>query len=248
MPREAISVSSDATGRFATTRWSKVAVAGDSSSPNARVALERLCQDYWPPLFAFALRQGYDTHSAQDLTQGFFAHFIERGYLRAADRTRGKFRTFLLTCFQHFIAHEWEKNRAAKRGGQFVLVSWEEHAAALESRAASAGQLQPERHYDREWGLAIMERALTRLRTEFDAAGRERHLMVLGSFLHAEAGPGEYLKAGDQLGLTERAVKLAVHRLRRRYGRLVRDEIRETVVSESDVEDEMRYLVELMSA
>jgi RNA polymerase sigma-70 factor (ECF subfamily) len=237
----------DLAGRFSTTRWSTVAIASNSSSPEARAALERLCQDYWPPLFVFALRQGNDSHTAQDLTQAFFAHFIERGYLRAADRTRGRFRTFLLTCFQHFLVHEWEKHHAAKRGGGFVLLSWEEHAAALESRAASITDLPLERHYDREWALAIMERALARLQAEFAAVGRDRYFKVLGHFLHAEAAPGEYLEASTQLGLTHRTFKLAVHRIRRRYGRLVREEIRETVASESDVEAEMRYLVELMS-
>jgi DNA-directed RNA polymerase specialized sigma24 family protein len=234
-------------GRFATTRWSTVAIASDASSPSARAALERLCQDYWPPLFAFALRQGRDFHTAQDLAQAFFAHFIERGYVRAADRTRGRFRTFLLTSFKHFLVHEWERDHAVKRGGQFIPLSWEEHCSLLESRAAAAPELQPERYYDREWALAIMERSLARLEAEFAAAGKERDFQLLSHFLHAEAVAGEYLEVASQLGVPDRAVKLAVHRLRRRYGRLVRDEVRETVASEGDVEDEMRYLVELMS-
>ena len=238
----------DPEGRFTTTRWSSVAIAGDASSPSPRAALERLCQDYWPPLFAFALRQGRDFHTAQDLIQAFFTHFIERGYLRAADRTRGRFRTFLLTSFQHFLVHEWEKNRAVKRGGQFILLSWEESCGDLESRAAATPESPPERHYDREWALAIMERSLVRLQAEFAAAGKERDFQLLSYFLHAEAAPGEYLKVANQLGVKDRAVQLAVHRLRRRYGRLVREEVRETVASEADVEDEMRYLVELMSA
>lgn len=225
-----------------------VAVAGDALSQGGQAALERLCQDYWRALFAFALRQGRDFHTAQDLTQAFFAHFIERGYLRAADRTRGRFRTFLLTCFEHFLVHEWEKQQTAKRGGRFKLVSWEEHRAALESRAAANPGVRPERHYDREWTLAIMERALTRLRAEFAATGREQHFHVLGRFLSTEAAPGDYREIAALLGWPERAVKLAVHRIRRRYGRLVRDEVRETVVSESEVDDELRYLVELLSA
>lgn len=247
MPSEPVTASGDPAQRFATTRWSRVAIASDSSSPGARAALESLCQEYWPPLFAYTLRQGRDSHTAQDLTQSFFSHFIERGYLRAADRTRGRFRTFLLTCFQHFLVHEWEKNHAAKRGGQFVLLSWDEHSEALESRVASGTELPPERHYDREWALAVMERALARLQEEFSVAGRDQHFQVLGHFLHAEAAPGDYLEGATQLGLAHRAVKLAVHRMRRRYGRLVREEVRETVTSDSDVEDEMRYLVELVS-
>ncbi|MCI0535145.1 MAG: sigma-70 family RNA polymerase sigma factor [Verrucomicrobiales bacterium] len=243
-----MSTDDNPSGRFTTTRWSTVIMAGRFPSPETRGALERLCQDYWPPLFAFALRQGRDSHAAEDVTQSFFTHFLERGYLRAADRTRGRFRTFLLTCFQHFLTHEWERNRAAKRGGRFMLVSWEENAAALESRATAVSDLKPELHYDREWALAMMRRALTRLEMELVESGRGRHFEVLGRFLHAEAASGEYAAAAEQLGLIDRAVKLAVHRLRRRYGRLVREEVRETVADESDVEAELRYLVELMSS
>src|SRR6188768_3188578 len=118
MPPDLAPASGQAAGRFTTTRWSSVARANDPTAPEARAALERLCQDYWQPLFAFALRQGRDFHAAEDLTQAFFAHFFERGYMRAVDRTRGRFRTFLLTCFQHFLVHEWEKACAAKRGGR----------------------------------------------------------------------------------------------------------------------------------
>ena len=236
------------TGRFSTTRWSTVALANDPSSPGACSALERLCQDYWPPLFAYALRQGRDFHSAQDFTQSFFSHFIERGYLRAADRTRGRFRTFLLTCFQHFLSHEWEKKRTAKRGGQFALVSWEEQSLAVEERAASSLESPPERQYDREWALAMMERALIRLRATYEKAGQTEVLAVLERFLHCDPAPGEYLQAANHLEVPERAVRVAVHRMRRKYGRLVRDEVQETVANEEDVDDEMRYLVELVSA
>lgn len=247
MPPGAPSATTLPAGCFTTTRWSTVARASDPGAPDSRAALERLCQDYWPPLFAFALRQGRDPHTAEDLTQAFFARFLECGYLKAADRTRGRFRTFLLTCFEHFLIHDWEKNRAAKRGGQLPLLSWDEHREALESRAVSAGELPPERHYDREWALAVMGRALTRLQADFAASGRAKYFQVLGRFLSAEAAPGEYASVGEQLGLTDRAVKLAVHRMRRRYGRLMRDEVRETVADESDVQDELRYLVELVS-
>lgn len=247
MPRESTITPAREHGRFATTRWSAVARAGDPSEPGAREALEELCRNYWPPIFAFALRQSRGFHAAQDSTQAFFARFLERGYLRAADRSRGRFRTFLLTCFQHFLTQEWEKERAVKRGGRFELVSWEEHHAALESRAEAATGLKPETHYDREWALSVMGRALTRLRREFTDAGRERHFALLGRFLQAEPGPGDYQNAARELALDPRAVKLTVHRLRRRYGRLVRDEVRETVTDASDVEDELRHLVEVLS-
>lgn len=234
-------------GGFATTRWSTVAVAVNGNAQGARAALERLCEDYWRALFAFALRQGRDVHTAEDLTQAFFAHFLARGYLRAADRSRGRFRTFLLTCFQHFLAHEWEKRRAIKRGGRLKFLSYEDHRQALESRAAERPELGPARHYDREWALTIMERAWFRLEAEVSGDGRADQFRELSRFLQVEAGPGEYAAVAARLAWTDRAVKLGVHRLRRRYGRLVRDEVRETVADEGDVADELRYLVELMA-
>jgi DNA-directed RNA polymerase specialized sigma24 family protein len=234
--------------RFATTRWSRVVVAGDSTSPESRAALERLCQEYWPPLFAFALRRCQDPHSAQDLTQSFFAHFIDRGYLRAANRERGRFRTFLLTCFEHFLVHQWEKERAAKRGGNYVLVSWDEQCDGALLPARSAADLSPEKLYDRAWAQVIMQRAFTRLQNEHAKGERNIQFKVLGRFLSAEVAPGEYVDLGEQLGVAPGAVKLAVHRMRRRFRALVREEIRETVANESDVDDEMRYLVEIISA
>jgi DNA-directed RNA polymerase specialized sigma24 family protein len=248
VPTESLAAGKDREGRFFTTRWSWVAAACDSDSPQARSALERLCQAYWPPLYAFALRRGNDIHLAQDLTQSFFLHFIARGYLRAADRGRGRFRTFLLTCFQHFLVHEWEKTRAAKRGGRFELLSWDHDRESLESRVASTSELSPEKLYDLEWALAILERALARLREVYRSAGQVNVYDVLRPFLHSQPDPGDYLRAARQLNLPERAVRLAVHRLRRRYGRLVREEVRETVADASDLEDEMRYLVELISS
>jgi len=247
VPCEATITPAREPGRFATTRWSAVARAGDPAAPEARAALDRLCRDYWPPIFAFALRQGRDFHTAQDNTQAFFARFLERGYLRAADPTRGRFRTFLLTCFQHFLTQEWEKERAVKRGGRFELVSWEEQYPGLESRAAASTTSKPAEYYDREWALSVMGRALARLRTELAGAGREGRFVLLGRFLQAEPGPGDYENAARELGLNPRAVKLAVHRLRRRYGHLVRDEVRQTVSDESDVADELRHLVEVLS-
>lgn len=247
MPLEPVNLLVDAGSRFATTRWTTVQTAIDPSSPEALSCLERLCQHYWPPLYGFARRQGNDVHTAQDLTQAFFAHFIGKGYLRAADRSRGRFRTFLLTSFSHFLTHEWEKARAEKRGGRFELTSWEEQLATLESQLACSQPAPPERDYDRQWALTALERALARLRSEFSAAGQDAHFAVLGPFLHAEAQTGEYQAIATQLGVSDRWVKVAVHRLRRRYGRLVREEIRDTVLTDSEVEDEMAYLVELLS-
>lgn len=239
--------SGQSVARFATTLWPVVMNAVDPTSPNAKAALERLCQDYWPPLCAYALHRGSDLHTAQDLTQAFFAHLLERGYLRAADRSRGRFRTFLLTCFQHFLIHEWEKTRAEKRGGNFKIVSWEEHGLGLASRVLSSPEMKPELHYDREWAMALMGRALVRLRKEYDHLGFQRQFEVLAKFLHGEPKPGEYQELAGVLSASDRVVRLTVHRMRRRFGRFVREEVRETVATEADAEAELRHLVEIMS-
>lgn len=233
---------------FRTTRWSEVAAAGGASSPDAQVALERLCLDYWPPLFAFALRRGNDRLTSQDLTQAFFARFIERGYLRAADRNRGRFRTFLMTCFQHFLVHEWEKTRREKRGGSHFRISWDDCCAEVEARACGSIHTPQERHYDREWALLVFDRAMVRLRDEYARNGNLRRFERLVGYLQTDPAAGEYLQVGLELSLSARAVRVIVHRLRRRFGQLVSEEVRGTVASEADAADELRYLVDVLSA
>ncbi len=233
--------------RFVTTRWSQIHLAGYGSEEEAAEALNSLCQAYWGPLYAFTCRLGHDSHQAKDFVQAFLLHFIEHGYLRAADRARGRFRTFLLTSFRHYLAHEWEKTRTLKRGGGFEIITWEEHHAALDSRLHSSPGVTPEFQFDHEWALTLLGRAFQRLEAEHAAADRQRSWEILGRFLHQEASTGDYERAAAELGCAHRTVKLSVHRLRRRLGRFVREEVRETVVSEADAADELDYLMGLIS-
>ena len=231
---------------FTTTHWSVVVAAGDVSSPQGRAALERLCRAYWQPLHAYLLRQGHTAHDAQDLTQEFFAHFLEKSYFRVADRARGRFRSFLLTALKHFVAHEWEKARAVKRGGRHSFISWEEQPEEMRASLASGADLPPERFYDQQWALTLLEQALARLRQESAANGKEQQFERLKTFLSNEPGEGAYAAAAAELGVSPGAVAVGVHRLRQRYGELVREEVANTVARREQIEDELRYLIELI--
>ena len=231
---------------FVTTHWSVVVAAGDVSSPHGQAALENLCRSYWQPLYAYLLRQGRTPHDAQDLTQEFFAHFLEKSYFRVADRARGRFRSFLLTALKHFVAHEWEKARAVKRGGRQSFISWEEQPEETRPSLASGADLSPERFYDQQWALTLLEQALDRLGQESAANRKEQQFERLKAFLSNEPGEGAYAAVAAELGTSPGSVAVAVHRLRQRYGELVREEVANTVAKPEQVEDELRYLIELI--
>ncbi len=233
--------------QFATTHWSTVLAAGDSAAPGSREALERLCRTYWCPLYAFVRRQGRPPEDARDLTQAFFERFLEKHYLKAVDAAKGRFRTFLLTSLTHFLADEWDKARTLKRGGEFTFLSLD--VAACEERlgAALTNADPPERHFDLLWAEAVMNRALESLEEECRAADKLAHFEALSEFLSRSADAGEYAAAGERLGLSGRAVTVAVSRLRERYRALIRAEIAQTVQDPSDVDAELRCLIELVS-
>ncbi len=229
---------------FRTTRWTTVLRAGRDASREDHDALERLCRDCWGPVYFFIRRLGYNEHDALDLTQGFFARFLERGYLRAADPRRGRFRSFLLASVKHFLAHDREKSRRLKRGGTVAFVSWEElgqEADVLELSAPAT----PEESYDRRWALELLQRALTRLRDEFESSGRAQQYEALKTFLSSEARAGDYDAVAGEMGMTVRAVTVAVSRLRQRLAELAREEVAHTVEHHDDVEEELRYLATL---
>ena len=232
---------------FATTHWTVVLAAGDRVSPQAADALEQLCRNYWYPLYAYVRRQGRSPEDAQDLTQAFFAHFLDRNYLARADRQRGRFRSFLLTSLQNFLAHEWERARAAKRGGGRTALPWDEISAESRYALEAASDLAPDKIFEQRWAATLFQKALAGLQQEFAAAGHSERFDRLKGFLSAEPEAGAYAKAAASLGMSPGAVAVAVHRLRQRYGELVREEIAHTVSSPSEVEDEMRYLIALMS-
>ena len=231
---------------FVTTLWSLVAAARTDGrgGSEARRAMEALCTAYWYPLYAFVRSRGYASADAQDLTQAFFARIIEAGGFGGADRERGRFRSYLLGAMKHFLANEWRRGRARKRGGGAVLLELDalEPEARYALEAASADE--PETVFDRAWARQCVDHAMTRLRAEYRDAGKAEVFDALRLSL-----TGEELSRRDiagRLGMTEGAVKVAIHRLRRRYRDLLRAEVRETVVEPADIEDEMRYLVAIL--
>lgn len=246
MPASAISRASglNQAGHFVTTRWSQVVAAGrPNDSARARVALEQLCQTYWYPLYAFVRRQGHAPHDAQDLTQEFFARLLERNALGAADRERGRFRSFLLSALKHFLRDEWDKLRAQKRGSGQNLLSLD--AGDAESRYAlePADTLTADRIFERRWAMLLLDRAVERLRAEHEAAGKLAQFEALKASLAGSRESQPYSELAAQLGLSEGAVKVAVHRLRQRYREVIRAEIAETVAGEAEVEAELKHLM-----
>lgn len=230
---------------FVTTRWSIVLsaqAAGDTAEAGA--ALETLCRTYWYPLYAYARRSTQSPADAEDLVQGFFAKVISKDYLKTAARERGKFRSFLLMTFKRFMANEWDREHAQKRGGFSTTVPIDTDLA--ESRFASEGSHNspPDVLFDRQWATALLERTIARLEEEYVATGRARLFELLRDCLSPDETALAYAAIAAKLNLTEAAVKMAVHRLRARYRVLIREEIAQTVTSASEVEEEIRHLFE----
>jgi RNA polymerase sigma-70 factor (ECF subfamily) len=208
-------------------------------------ALEELCRAYWYPLYAFVRYRGYSPDDAQDLTQSFFARIIETGGFASADPQRGRFRSYLLGAMKHFLANEWHRGQTQKRGGRVQFIEWD----ALDPEARYAGASKqpddPDHLFDREWALETVAGALQALRDEMAKAGKaEQFDAFKGSLTGQDEPPRKDIAA--RLNMSEGAVKVAVHRLRQRYRTLLRAAIAETVSNEADLDDEMRYLVEVL--
>ncbi len=233
-------------GIFSTTHWSIVLAAGDTQTPQAHEALSNLCQTYWYPLYAFVRRQGYSRHDAQDLTQEFFARLLRSHYFAAADRKRGRFRSFLLASLKHFLMHEWEKARAAKRGGGQQIFSLDTESG--EMRYASEPAESPEKLFDRRWALTLLDRVVRRMESDYAQAGKGNQFAELKPALTGEKGLPAYTDIATRLGMTEGAVKVAVHRLRQRYRELLLAEIAHTVSRPEEVEQELRELFSALSS
>ena len=222
-------------GRFAATRWTVVLAARRETSPQARVALEELCRQYWYPLYAYVRRSGYESHEAEDLTQEFFVRLLAKNYLAEVDPEKGKFRSFLLASLKHFLANEWDKARAQKRGGGRTFVSLD---AETRYRQEPVDELTADKLLDRQWALALLEQVLGRLEAETDP----KQFAALKPFLTAEKEAIPYANVAGQLETSEGAVKVVVHRLRQRYRKLLREEIAHTVASPAEVDEEIRHL------
>ena len=216
--------------------------AGRDDSPQASEAMAQLCRTYWYPLYVYVRRKGYNVHDAKDLTQEFFARLLGKDYLRAVDRTKGKFRSFLLAALEHFLANEWRNARAQKRGGQFSFISLDETAAEQQYLQVSTSNLSPEKLYEQQWATTLLEQVLVQLREEFVGACKEALFDELKVFLTGEKRATSYEDLAQKLGTTEAALKMAVSRMRRRYGQLLRAEIANTVSSPEAVEEELRAL------
>ena len=230
--------------RFPTTRLSVVLAAVASGGPQSRAALDTLCQMYWPPLYAFIRRQGHDADTARDLTQAFIARLLEKGTLRQFQRDRGRFRTFLLACVKHFLANQRDLEHARKRGGGIAHISIDD-TAALEkwARIEPTDDATPETIYERQWALEVLQQAMARLEEECGRDGSAGRFELLKAYLTREGDAPAYREAGPELGLSENAVKVAVHRLRERFHHCLRAQVSLTVVDPADISDEIRYLI-----
>jgi RNA polymerase sigma-70 factor (ECF subfamily) len=219
-----------------------VLAAGQQESPQAAAALENLCRTYWYPLYVYVRQRGYRPEDAEDLTQEFFARFLARKFVAAADPNRGKFRWFLLTSLQHFLANEWERARAAKRGGAQPVRSWHEPDAEQRYQREPVDNHTPEKAFDRRWAVLLLERVMGQLRQGAQADGTGRRFEELAAFLWGDKGSPTYAATGERLGMSEGAVKVAVHRLRHRYEERLRAAIAETVATPEQIEEEIRDL------
>ena len=227
---------------FATTRWTVVLAAGLRGAPQADVALEELCRTYWYPLYAYVRRQGHSREDAEDLTQSFFARLLDKNFLEGISSEKGKFRAFLLVAVKRFLANEWDRANRQKRGGGQSPLSLDWQEADTRYQVNPADNLSPDRLFDRAWAMATLERVITRLRDEHRAEDKAALYEQLKPFLMVGKNEIRYAQAGAALELTEGAVRVAVHRLRRRYRELLREEIVQTLSDPAQADEEMQAL------
>jgi RNA polymerase sigma-70 factor (ECF subfamily) len=231
---------------FATTHWSVVLTAKNGDAAQAAGALERLCQTYWPPLYAYIRREGHGVADAQDLTQEFFSALLQKDYLQYLQDRRGKFRSFLLTLLKHFLADQRDKAATQKRGGGKTFVSLDDTSVDDRYFAEPSG-VGPDQVFERQWAQTILEQAVKRLREEYLAQGQGALFDRMKDFQPGKHGTFSYVEVGAQLGMTESAVKSAVHRLRLRHREILREEIAHTVADSEEIDEEIRYLLTLVS-
>ena len=227
---------------FVTTHWSVVLTAGRNDTTRAHDALANLCQTYWHPLYAYVRRRGYSPEDAQDLTQEFFARLLGRNWIGSADREKGRFRSFLLTAMKRFLADEWDKARAQKRGGGVRTLPLEFDTAETHLSREPADRVTPEQVFERRWALTLLDEVLKRLQAEYERDGKSELFAELHPCLIGERTDQPYAELAEKLHVSEGTVKALVHRLRQRYRQLLREEISQTVATAGEVDEELRHL------
>jgi len=227
---------------FATTHWTVVLAAGRRATPQSDRALEELCRAYWFPLYVYVRRRGHSREDAEDLTQAFFARFLARNYLAGLSAERGRFRAFLLASLKNFLANEWDKSQRLKRGGGETPLSLDWETADTKFQVAAQNEPRPDKAFDREWALALLAKVIERLQAEAAADGKAKLFEQLKVFLAAGKGETAHADVANALGMEERAVRVAVHRLRKRYRQLLREEIANTLSEPAMVDEELRAL------
>jgi RNA polymerase sigma-70 factor (ECF subfamily) len=229
-------------GAFPPTRWSLVLAARQQPSPASADALEAVCRAYWYPLYAYVRRCGSSPHDAQDLTQEFFRLLLEKRWLDQADRDKGRLRTFLITALKHFMSNEWRRQSAQKRGGGQEGIPMDTAFAESRYAADPIAAATADEVFDRQWALTLLELALARLEGEFTAAGRTDDFAVLKQFLTVSHAALDYRSAAARLNISEGNARVAVHRLRKRFRKLYREEITQTLPAGADLDAELRHL------
>lgn len=232
--------------QFHTTHWSMVLAARDAGSNERETALQRLCCVYWYPLYVYVRRRGLSAEDAQDLTQDFFAHLLKHNALEKVHPQKGRFRSFLLVSINNFLANQWDRAKAQKRGGKNTFVSLDDGSAEARYLLESVADHSAEKLFRRRWAIALLDHALGRLREECVAAEKESLFRKLEPFIPEEPNAGEYAVVARELGWTRSALAVAVHRLRQRYRELVREEVAHTVAKPEEVDGELRDLLEAL--
>jgi len=232
---------------FTTTHWSMVIAASRRESQQADAALEKLCRGYWYPIYVFLRRSGWMTHDAEDLTQAFFERVLQKDYLRAVDRTKGKFRSFLLAMLRHFLANHRRDARTQKRGGHAQFVSLEEELDDEQHLRSAFADASAEQSFERQWAMTLLDKVVGQLHEEYQSTRKATLFDELKVFLTGEKRVGNYAELAVKLNTTEAALQMTVSRMRRRYGELLRAEIASTVSTPEEAEDELRALFAALS-
>jgi RNA polymerase sigma-70 factor (ECF subfamily) len=232
---------------FPPTRWSQVLAARQESSPEGAAALEAVCRAYWYPLYAYVRRCGQSPHDAQDLTQEFFRLLLEKRWLEDADREKGRLRSFLITALKRFMANEWRRISADRRGGGQPHLAIDTDFAESRYAADPGAQFAPDEVFDRQWAFTLLELTMERLQAEFKAAGKADEFAVLSAFLTLARERINYGTAAARLAISEGAARVAVHRLRRRFRELYREELSQTLPDGADLDAELRHLAEALA-